>query len=70
MPLALGYGIQPLRGIRLAATNEIRPNLELLNFNGRSGFLLETSDVSRAITWTARHKNSCLFVFIRGFSKY
>ncbi len=30
MPLTLGYGMQPLRGIRLAATNEIRSNLELL----------------------------------------
>jgi len=29
MPLTLGYGMQPLRGIRLAATNEIS-NLELL----------------------------------------
>jgi len=32
-----------------------------MNFNGLSGFLLETSDVSR-VTWRARHKNSCSFV--------
>ncbi len=41
-----------------------------MNFNGLSGFLLETGNVSRAITWRARHKNSCLFVFIRGSIKY
>ncbi len=30
-PLTLGYVVQPLRGIRLAAIDRISPNLELLN---------------------------------------